>query len=124
MDGTAQGLASNLQRSSLLLRDQSIVLFCLAAQRAIQRRSLDEIAEEQVRRGQIRRRSLDEIYWLNSAGCWIWPVYIPAEIQGGLGDKRSSNYDWLLDWEAVDAVGAGRSGDASLGHASLTRATG
>ena len=31
-------------------------------QRAIQRRSLDEIAEEQVRRGQTQRRSLDEIY--------------------------------------------------------------
>ena len=39
---------------------QSKVRFLLA-QRAIQRRSLDEIAEEQVRRGQIRRRSLDEI---------------------------------------------------------------
>ena len=41
--------------------DQSMIRFCLGAQRAIQRRSLNEIAEEQVRRGQIRRRSLDEI---------------------------------------------------------------
>ena len=58
---------------------------------------------------------------MNPAGCWVWPVYIPVEIQRGPGDNCSSNYDWLLDWEAVDAVGAGRSGDASRGHASLTR---
>ena len=42
--------------------------FCSRAQRAIQRRSLDEIAEEQVRRGQIWRRSLDEVCGLNPAG--------------------------------------------------------
>ena len=72
-DRTAQGRASVLQRSSLLLRGQSILLSLLAqkacqsnvlsllAQQVTQRRSLDEIAEEQVRRGQIRRRSLDEI---------------------------------------------------------------
>ena len=34
--------------------------FLFVAQRATQRRSLDEIAEEQVRRGQIQRRCLDE----------------------------------------------------------------
>ena len=61
MDESVQGLASDLQRSSLLYRGQSKVLSCLFAQRAIQRRSLNEIAEEQVRRGQIRRRCLDEI---------------------------------------------------------------
>ena len=44
-----------------VLRDQSMILSCLFAQREIQRRSLDEIAEEQVRRGQIRRSCLDEI---------------------------------------------------------------
>ena len=47
-----------------------------------------------------------------------------GQIQGGPGDKRVLIYDWLLGWEAVDAEGAGRSGDASVGHASLTWVTG
>ena len=34
------------------------------------------------------------------------------------------NYDWLLSGEAVDAVGAGRSGDASLGYSSWGWVTG
>ena len=34
------------------------------------------------------------------------------------------NYDCLLSGEAVDAVGAGRSGDASLGYSSRGWATG
>ena len=34
------------------------------------------------------------------------------------------NCDWLLSWEAVDAVGAGRSGDASLGYSSWGWVTG
>ena len=34
------------------------------------------------------------------------------------------NYDWLLSGEAVDAVGTGRSGDASLGYSSLGWAIG
>ena len=34
------------------------------------------------------------------------------------------NYDWLLSGEAVDAVGAGRSGDASLGYSSRGWVTG
>ena len=101
---------------------QSKVCFLLA-QRAIQRRSLDEIAEEQVRRVQIRRRSLDEILWLNPAGCWIWPVYIGGQIQGGPGQIGILNCDWLSAWDAVDAVSAGRSGDASPGHASQTQVT-
>ena len=60
---------------------------------------------------------------MNPAGCWVGLVYIPAEIPSGPGDICGSNYDWLLDCEAVDAVGTGRSADASLGHASLTPAT-
>ena len=65
----------------------------LLTQRAIQRRSLDEIAEEQVRRGQIRRRSLDEIYWCNPAGCLAGPVYIHPGIQGGPGQIGVLNSD-------------------------------
>ena len=34
------------------------------------------------------------------------------------------NYDWLLSGETVDAVGAGRSGDASLKHSSRGWVTG
>ena len=34
------------------------------------------------------------------------------------------NYDWLLSGEAVDAVGAGRIGDASLKHSSRDWVTG
>ena len=34
------------------------------------------------------------------------------------------NYDWLLSGEAVDAVGAGRVGDASLKHSSRGWVTG
>ena len=34
------------------------------------------------------------------------------------------NYDWPLSREAVDAVGTGRSGDASLGYSSRNWATG
>ena len=87
-------------------------------QRAIQRRSLDEIAEEQVRRGQIQRRSLDEIYWCNPAGCLAGPVYIHSGIQGGPSQIGVLNYDWSRIW---DAVGARRSGDAPLGYSFLTR---
>ena len=61
MDGSVQDLALVLQQSSVLYLDQSTMRFCLGAQRAIQRRSLNEIAGDQVRRGQIQRRSLDEI---------------------------------------------------------------
>ena len=34
------------------------------------------------------------------------------------------NYDWLLSGEAVDAVGTGKVGDASLKHSSWGWATG
>ena len=34
------------------------------------------------------------------------------------------NYDWLLSGEAMDAVGAGRVGDASLKHSSRGWVTG
>ena len=73
-----QDLALSLQRSSLLYVDQSSH-FCLTAQGAIQRRSLDEIAEEQVRRGQIRRRSLDEVCELNPAGCLYCIVFVLSQ---------------------------------------------
>ena len=94
-----------------------MIYFRLNAQWAIQRRSLDEIAEEQVRRGQIRRRSLDEIYWCNPAGCLAGPAYIHPGIQGGPGQIGVLNSDWFRIW---DAVGARRSGDAPLGYSSLT----
>ena len=90
--------------------------FCLAAQRAIQRRSLDEIAVGQVRRAQIRRRSLDECWSGNPAGCLAGPVYIHPGIQGGPGQIGILNSDWPTIWDAVDAVGARRSGDAPLGY--------
>ena len=116
-----QDLTLSLQRSSFLSVDQSMISFRLNAQRAIQRRSLDEIAEGQVRRGQIWRRSLDEIYWCNPAGCLAVPVYINPGIQGGLGQIGVLSSDWSRIWDAVDAVGARRSGDAPLGYSSLTR---
>ena len=83
-----------------------MISFCLNAQQVIQRRSLDEIAEEQVRRGQIRRRSLDEIVWCNPAGCLAGPVYIHPRIQGGPGQIGVLHSDWSRIWDAVDAVGA------------------
>ena len=119
--GAVQELALSLQRSSLLSLDQSMITFCLIAQGVIQRRILDEIAEEQVRRGQIRRRSLDEIYWCNPAGCLAGPVYIHPGIQGGPGQIGILNYDWSIFGDAVGAVGARWSGDAPLGYSSLTR---
>ena len=79
-----------------------------------------EFAGEQVRRGQIRRRSLDEIYWCNPAGCLAEPVYIHPGIQGGPGQISVLNYDWSRIGDAVDAVAARRSGDAPLGYSSLT----
>ena len=44
VEGSEQGLTSHLQRSELLYRGQSMSNFCLDAQRATQRSSLDEIA--------------------------------------------------------------------------------
>ena len=79
------------------------------------------MAEEQVRRGQIRRRSLDEIYWCNPAGCLTGPVYIHPGIQGGSGQIGVLNSDWSRIGDAVDAVVARRSEDAPLGYSSLTR---
>ena len=116
-----QFLALSLQRSSLLYVDQSMMSLCLTAQGVIQRRSLDKIAEEQVRRGQIRRRSLDEVCGLNPAGCLAGPVYIHPGIQGGLGQIGVPNFDWSKIGDAVDAVGARRSEDAPLGYPCLTR---
>ena len=97
-----------------------MIYFRLNAQRAIQRRSLDEIAEEQVRRDQIRRRSLDEIYWCNPAGCLAGPVYIYPGIQSGPCQIGVLNYDWSIFWGTVSAVGGRKSGDAPLGYTSLT----
>ena len=94
-----------------------MISLCLVAQRAIQRRSLDEIAEGQVRRSQIRRRSLDEVCWLNPAGCLAGPVYIHPGIQGGPGQIGVLHSDWSRIWvRTVSAVGARRSGDAPLGY--------
>ena len=93
-----------------------MISYCSAAQGAIQRRSLNEIAEGQVRRGQIQRRSLNEVCGLNPAG----PVYIHPGIQGGPGQIGVPNCDWQTIWDVVDAVGARRSGDAPLGYSCLT----
>ena len=94
---------------------------CLTVQGAIQRRSLDEIAEGQVRRGQIQRRSLDEVCELNPAGCLAGTVYIHSGIQGGPGQIGVLNFDWSKIGDAVYAVGARRSEDAPLGYSCLTR---
>ena len=88
---------------------------CLTAQGAIQRRSLDEIAEGHLRRGQIRRRSLDEVCGLNPAGCLAGAVYIHPRIQGGPGQIGIPNSDWSMIGDAVYAVGARRSEDAPPG---------
>ena len=45
------------------------------------------------------------------------------QIQSGPGQIGVLNSDWLSAWDAVDAVGARRSGDALLGHASLIQLT-
>ena len=71
-------------------------------------------------RGQIRRRSLDECWSGNPAGCWAGPVYIHPRFQGGPGQIGILNSDWLTIWDAVDAVGTRRSEDAPLGHSCLT----
>ena len=113
-------LASSLQRSSLLYLNQSMISLCLAAQGAIQRRSLNEIAEGQARRGRIRRRSLDEVCGLNPAGCLAGPVYIHPGIQGGPGQIGILHSDWSRIWGTVSAVGARRSGDAPLGYSLLS----
>ena len=47
MEVSVQGLTSCLQHSELLYRGQSMSRFCLSAQRATQRSSLDEIAASQ-----------------------------------------------------------------------------
>ena len=97
-----------------------MIFLCLVAWRAIQRRSLDEIAEGQVRRGQIRRRTLNECWSGNPAGCWAGPVYIHPRFQGGQGEIGVLNSDWPTIWDTVDVVGARRSEDAPLGHSCLT----
>ena len=73
-----------------------------------------------MRRGQIWRTSLDEFCCGNPAGCWAGPVYIHPGFQGGPGQIGIPNCDWLTTWDAVDAVGIRRSGDAPLGYSCLT----
>ena len=67
-----------------------------------------------MRRGQIQRRSFDECWSGNPAGCLAGPVYIHHRIQGGPGQIGVLNSDWPTIWDAVDAVGARRPGDAPL----------
>ena len=92
-----------------------MISLCLAGQGEIQRRSLVETAEKQVRRGQIRRRSLDEVCGLNPAGCLARLGYIHPGIQGGPGQIGVLHSDWSRNRDAVDAVGARRSEDTPLG---------
>ena len=70
--------------------------------------------------GAIQRRSLDEVCGLNPAGCLAGPVYIHPGIQGGPGQIGVPNCDWSTIWDPVDAVGARRSEDALLGYSCLT----
>ena len=74
-----------------------------------------------MRRGQIRRRSIDEIYWCNPAGFLAGPIYIHPGIQGGPGQICVLNSNWSRTGDAVDALGVRRSRDAPLGYSSLTR---
>ena len=85
-------------------------------QRAIQRRFCVWIAGEQVRRGQIRRRSLYDGWLVNPAEGCAGPVYIPPGFQGGPSEIGVLNSYWLLTWDAVKAERTGRSGDASSKH--------
>ena len=50
-------------------------------------------------------------------------MYIGGQVQPGPGDSAVLNCDWVLSGEAVDAVGAGKSGDASLEYSSQGWAT-
>ena len=85
-------------------------------QRAIQRRFCVWVAGEQVRRGQIRRRSLYDSWLVNPAEGCAGPVYIPPGFQGGPSEIGVLNSYWLLTWDAVKAERTGRSGDASSKH--------
>ena len=69
-----------------------MISLCLVAQRAIQRRSLDEIAEGQVRRVQIRRRSLDECWFTYTPEFRAVRVKSPSWILIG----RQSGMLWML----------------------------
>ena len=95
----------------LLLQDQSLM-----PQRAIQRKLCVWVAGEQVRRGQIRRRSLYDGWLVNPPEGCIGPVYIPPRFQGGPSENEVLNFYWSLTWDAVMAERAGRSGDASSKH--------
>ena len=98
-----------------------MISLCSVAQRAIQRRSLDEIAEGQVRRGPDPEKESRRSLWAES--CWRlgWAgLYTPqnsgwVQVQIGV-----PNCDWSTIWDAVDAVGARRSEDAPLGYSCLT----
>ena len=79
-----------------------------------------EFAGEQVRRGQIWRRSLDEFCCGNPAGCWVESVYIHPGFLGGPGQISILNCDWSTIWDAVDAAGIRRSENAPLGYSCLT----
>ena len=116
-----QFLALSLQQSSLLYLNQSMISLCLAAQGVIQRSSLIETAERQVRRGQIQRRNLDEVCGLNPVGCLAGPGCIHPGIQDGPGQIGVLHSDWSRNRDAVDAVGARRSEDTPLGYSCLTR---
>ena len=88
-----------------------MTFLCLDAPRGRFREGVDEIAVGQVRRGQIRRRSLDKCWSGNPAGCWTGPVYITPVFQGGPGQIGVLNFDWPTIWVAVGAVGARKSED-------------
>ena len=79
-----------------------MIYLCLATQGAIQR-SLDEIAEGQVRRGQIWRRSFDEVCGLNPAGCLLGQLIYTPEFRVGQVKSafwivigRQSGMLWML----------------------------
>ena len=73
------------------------------------KREKERVRERERERGTKRERET-----------YITISIIGGQIQGGPGQIGIPNYDWLLAWEAVTDESAGSSGDASLGHASLT----
>ena len=74
------------------------------------------VAGEQVRRGQIQRRSLYDGWLVNPAEGFAGPVSIPPGFQGGPSEIGVLNSYWLLTWDVVKAERTGRSGDASSMH--------
>ena len=68
---------------------------------AVQRRVWWRVAEEQVRRGQIRRCYLLSGWQSNPVWGRFGPAYKASRFQSGPGEMWILNSDWPLGWEAV-----------------------